>query len=58
MSELSDLRKHRDRLERLIDRLHHQHDAAQRTARHCVNAVTQAEGDLQEVLLRIKRLNP
>jgi hypothetical protein len=58
VSELAELRRQRDRLERLIDQLHHKHDAAQTTARHAVNALTQAEGDLQEVLLKIGRRKP
>jgi uncharacterized coiled-coil DUF342 family protein len=58
MNELAALRRERDRLERRIDQLHAKHDAAQRTARHCCNEVVAAEGDLNEVLLRIKRLAP
>jgi hypothetical protein len=58
MSELQALRRQRDKLERLIDSLHARHDNAQRTARHCCNAVVEAEGDLNEILLRIKRLAP
>jgi hypothetical protein len=58
MSELTEARRQRDRLERLIDRLHHQHDQTQRTARHAVNEITKAEGDLQETQLRIGRLKP
>jgi hypothetical protein len=58
MSDLASLRAERNRLERLIDSLHRRHDDAQRVARHAVNAVTQAEGDLQEVKLRIDRLKP
>jgi hypothetical protein len=58
MTDLASLRAERNRLEKLIDALHRRHDEAQRTARHAVNAVTQAEGDLQELKLRIDRLKP
>jgi hypothetical protein len=58
MSELSDLRRERDRLERQIDALHRKHDDAQRVARHCVNQLSQVEGDLQELTIRINRHKP
>jgi hypothetical protein len=58
MSDLSDARRERDRLERHIDALHRRHDAATREARHHANDLTKAEGDLNEVLLRINRLKP
>jgi len=58
MTELQTLRRERDRLERLIDRLHAQHDQAVRTARHAVNQLDQVQGDLQEVVLKIGRHKP
>jgi hypothetical protein len=46
MTELSEARRERGRLERLIDSLQRKHEAARREQERCVVAAAAAEGDL------------
>ena len=56
MSELTDARRERDRLERVIDNLRRRHETYAREQRRCVNQATEAEGDLARVNEHIAKL--
>jgi hypothetical protein len=58
MTELRELRKARDGLERRLDELHREHERAVRTARRALSDVDLVQADLRAVTARLEKLKP
>jgi hypothetical protein len=58
MTELKELRHHRDKLERRLDELNHEHEQAVRTARRALSDVDLVQADLRHVNARLEKFRP